>query len=134
MVPADKGKCVVVLNKSDYDSKCKDLLKDKKTYKPLGYNPTSEYRKKVTDFTNKLVADKTINLDEKRKLDPPSEPTVPAFYGLPKIHKPDPIPVRPIVSSIGSVTYKLAKHAAIVTFFIRDTSFKVFDLSIQSER
>ncbi|XP_072014754.1 uncharacterized protein [Amphiura filiformis] len=28
------------------------------------------------------------------------------------MHKPDPIPVRPIISSIGSVTYNLAKNAA----------------------
>ena len=68
--------------------------------------------KKVVDFTTKLTTSGTITFPEKRKLDPPSEPTVSAFYGLPKVHKPDPIPVRPIVSSIGSVTYNLAKHAA----------------------
>ena len=31
------------------------------------------------------------------------------FYGLPKIHKPD-TPLRPIVSSCGSVTYGVAKE------------------------
>ena len=35
----------------------------------------------------------------------------PKFYGLPKIHKPD-TPLRPIVSSCGSVTYGLAKELA----------------------
>ena len=34
---------------------------------------------------------------------------VPNFYGLPKIHKPD-TPIRPIVSSCGSVTYGMAKE------------------------
>ena len=34
---------------------------------------------------------------------------VPKFYGLPKIHKPD-TPLRPIVSSCGSVTYGVAKE------------------------
>ena len=116
VVPADKGKCVVVLNKSDYDNKCKDLLKDEKTYKSVGYNPTSGYKKKVTEFTTKISTEGTIDLDLKRKLDPSSEPAVPAFYGLPKIHKSEPIPVRPIVSSIGSVTYNLAKHAAQITW------------------
>ena len=33
----------------------------------------------------------------------------PKFYGLPKIHKPD-TPLRPIVSSYGSVTYGVAKE------------------------
>ena len=35
----------------------------------------------------------------------------PKFYGLPKIHKPD-TPLRPIVSSCGSVTYGMAKELA----------------------
>ena len=72
------------------------------------------FKEKVSKFTAKLFYDRTINADEKRKLDPPSEPTIPAFYGLPKIHKPEPIPVRPIVSSIDSPTYNLAKYAASV--------------------
>ena len=35
----------------------------------------------------------------------------PKFYGLPNIHKPD-TPLRPIVSSCGSVTYGVAKELA----------------------
>ena len=35
----------------------------------------------------------------------------PKFYGLPKIHTPD-TPLRPIVSSCGSVTYDVAKELA----------------------
>ena len=35
----------------------------------------------------------------------------PKFYGLPKIHKQD-TPLRPIVSSCGSVTYRVAKELA----------------------
>lgn len=77
---------------------------------PVGYNPTHGFKRKSVNFH-----DRTINMDEKRKLDPPSEPTIPAFYGLPKIHKPEPIPIRPVVSSIDSVTtYNLAKYAASV--------------------
>ena len=36
---------------------------------------------------------------------------LPKFYGLPKIHNPD-TPLRPIVSSCGSVTYGVAKELA----------------------
>ena len=43
IVPADKGRCTVLLNECDYDKKCQDLLKDTKTYKKIGYNPTSGY-------------------------------------------------------------------------------------------
>ena len=109
IVPADKGRCVVVLNKGEYTEKCLDLLKDKKTYKGIGYNPTSGYRKTVTGLINKIHKDGGFSDRQKQFLTPPTEPTVPTFYGLPKVHKPDPIPVRPIVSCIGSVTYNLAK-------------------------
>ena len=41
----------------------------------------------------------------------PMGSTSPNFYGLPKIHKPN-TPLRPIVSSRGSVTYGIAKVIA----------------------
>ena len=41
----------------------------------------------------------------------PTGCVLPKFYGLPKIHKPD-TPLRPIVSSCGSVTYGVAKELA----------------------
>ena len=41
----------------------------------------------------------------------PTGASSPKFYGLPKIHKKD-IPLRPIVSFIGSVTYGVAKALA----------------------
>ena len=41
----------------------------------------------------------------------PQFSTPPQIYGLPKIHKAG-TPLRPIVSSIGSPTYKLAKELA----------------------
>ena len=41
----------------------------------------------------------------------PTGVSPPKFYGLPKIHKKN-IPLRPIVSSIGSVAYGVAKVLA----------------------
>ena len=112
ILPADNGKCTVVLNSTDCESKCDELLKDRSVYKLLGHNPTKGYRKKICDFVNNLVEEDVIDSRFKHQLLPPSEPTVPGFYGLPKIHKPPPIPVRPIVSNIGSVTYNIAKYVA----------------------
>ena len=112
IVPADKERCVVVLNKSDYNEKCKELLTDDSTYKCNGQNPTSGYRKKVFNLIKNLFENNIINVMLKRKLDPPSESTILAFYGLPKIHRPKLILFRPIVSCIGSITYRLAKFAA----------------------
>ena len=75
IVPADKGKCVGIWDKENYNNKCTDLLKDRNTYKPVGYNLTYGFKEKVSKFTAKLFLDCIINVDEKRKLDPPSKPT-----------------------------------------------------------
>ena len=39
----------------------------------------------------------------------PTGASAPKFYGLPKLHKKE-VPQRPIVSSIGSVTYGVTKE------------------------
>ena len=41
----------------------------------------------------------------------PTGAVSPKYYGLPKIHKPG-IPLRPIISSTGTVTYNTAKELA----------------------
>ncbi|KAG8178608.1 hypothetical protein JTE90_014199 [Oedothorax gibbosus] len=56
-----------------------------------------------------LLIDATIPLEIGSRLR--SEALIPRLYGLPKIHK-DGIPLRPIVSAIGSPTYLLSKHLA----------------------
>ena len=43
----------------------------------------------------------------------PTSEAVPKFYGLPKVHKNN-VPLRPIVPSIGSITYKTAKFLASI--------------------
>ena len=50
------------------------------------------------------------NIDENtyRKVYPTGA-SAPTFYGLPKIHKED-VPLKPIVSSIGSVNYGVTKE------------------------
>ncbi len=73
-------------------------------YKILNTKPTSKIEKIVS------AAIKTCNLEpslQKQLLSHDSR--VPRMYGLPKIHKPS-VPLRPIVSAIGSPTYKLAKY------------------------
>ena len=55
---------------------------------------------------------KGSSLDDKnKKLLLPTGEITPRIYGLPKIHK-DGIPQRPIVNTIGSPTYELAKFVA----------------------
>ena len=49
--------------------------------------------------------------DKNKKLLVPTGEITPRIYGLPKIHK-DGVPLRPIVNTIGSPTYELAKFVA----------------------
>ena len=41
----------------------------------------------------------------------------PRIYGLPKVHKPN-VPLRPIVSCIGSSLYQLSKYVASLIFLL----------------
>ena len=111
ILPADKGRIVVVLDTAEYKQKCENLLKDTATYKNLGSkDPTSKYKKELVNVLQELEKEGGINREEYRKLYPTTE-APPKFYGLPKVHKVN-NPLRPIVSSIGTITYSCAKHLA----------------------
>ena len=113
ILPADKGRCVVILDKSEYEEKCEELLSDSKTYVKLGKrNPTTTYKGQLVKVLSDIEEEGGINRDQYRSLYPTSE-TPPKFYGLPKIHKQS-RPLRPIVSSIGSITYQCSKHISDV--------------------
>ncbi|XP_072039555.1 uncharacterized protein [Amphiura filiformis] len=74
-----------------------------------------------------------INRDEYRKLYPTTE-SPPKFYGLPKVHKKD-IPLRPIVSSVGSITYNSAKFIAdILSPLVGNTTHHIANSQDFSER
>ena len=65
----------------------------------------------------------------------PTASNIPKFCGLPKIHKPD-VPLRLIVSSIGSPIYKLAKYIntlitpliGVTPFYVRDSKHFINDI------
>ena len=88
------------------------IIKDTNTYDLLKRDPSSGYRKKVIDSLQELERSEVIDRDLYHKLYPGE--TVPKFYGLPKIHKEN-SPLRPIVSSVDSVTYNVAKHLGNIT-------------------
>ena len=109
ILPADKGNATVVMDKSEYMTKMNRMLEDD-TYKELMRDPTSRIETKITRKLRELEKKGYISDKEKKFLSPQcSKP--PQIYGLPKIHK-EGIPLRPIVSAIGSPTYRLAKKLA----------------------
>ena len=73
-------------------------------YITLSHNPSLQELKKIksTIKSSALLSNTT-----KSQLSP-SFSNCARFYALPKVHKPD-IPFRPIVSNIGTASYRLAK-------------------------
>ncbi|XP_078347130.1 uncharacterized protein LOC144632375 [Oculina patagonica] len=110
ILPADKGRTTVILNKQDYHTKVKALLDDTNTYEKLTSDPTGSIKNKLIQTLRNWRKEEKIPGYLYNQLYPTAE-NVPKFYGLPKIHKKD-APLRPIVSSIGSVMYDTAKFLA----------------------
>ena len=96
------------MDKPEYINKAQELLDDRKTYKEINTDPTNKLKTKLISLSKKIKAEGGIEDQLYKKLYPTGA-VAPKFYGLPKIHKRD-IPVRPIVSSRGSINYEVAKE------------------------
>ena len=112
ILPADKGRVTVVFNWSEYESKIEKLVSDKETYELLKADPTKTVKIKLINKLKEFKKNDQIQDKLYKRLYPTSE-SVPKLYGLLKIHKKD-APLRPIVSSVGSVMYPVADYLATV--------------------
>ena len=106
----DKGVVLVVMDTVEYIKKAKDILEDTNTYRVIQNDPTNKLKSKLINILRRTKAATGLQENIYRKMYPTGA-SPPRFYGLPKIHKKN-IPLRPIVSSIGSVAYGVAKVLA----------------------
>ena len=102
IITADKGMSLVVMDTVEYKKKAEELLQQP-TYQPIPTDPTSKYKNKLISMLKSIKAEGGISEAVYKRLYP-TEAGSPKLYGLPKIHK-EGMPLRPIVSSIGAVTY-----------------------------
>ena len=109
VLTADKGVAVVIMDRQDYINKANSLL-NQNTYRAIPWDPTNPIKNKLISIL-KRVKNQTGLDSLTYKSVYPTGCVPPKFYGLPKIHKLN-IPLRPIVSSCGSVTYGVAKELA----------------------
>ena len=116
IVPADKGRAIVVLDRDTHQQKINNMLSDKNTYEKITDKRRNRTAKDLNILLSKIKMEPSPqNPEEKQILQKlyyklHSIDANPAtFYGTPKIHKPD-MPLRPITSSTGSPTYELSKH------------------------
>ena len=107
----DKGSGVVILNKSDYIQKMGYILDDKTKFFNMGsvdqHDNTAKTEQKLQKRLLDLVNQKILTRDIYDRIRPTGSQR-PRMYGLPKMHRED-MPLRPILSMIGSSQHELAK-------------------------
>lgn len=104
---ADKGNATVIMDRAEYITKMEHLLDDR-SYKPAKADPTTYLEKR----TKNKIKRSPIDSETQQQIIPREKSSkCPKLYGLTKMHKPW-VPLRPIVSTIGCPTQKLAKYLA----------------------
>ena len=107
VLTADKGVSTVVMDREEYIQKSEELL-NQPNYKILQADPTTKYKNKLISLLKSKKSEGGIDENTYKSLYLTGA-TPPKYYGLPKIHKSQ-MPLRLIISSIGSVTYVTAKE------------------------
>ena len=107
ILPADKGNATVVMDSSLYEEKMKEILFDGNTYRKLKRNPTPciemTVAEKVKQATSKWIDPRSAQGPTHTQL---LQPTTNLWSSK------DNNPLQPIISTIGSPTYRLAKELA----------------------
>ena len=107
VLPADKGRATVVMDRTDYDEKMHKMLSEESTYQPIAKDPTPSLERKMIAQLMNLKRSGRLSSNLYMQLRS-SAGRVPLLYGLPKVHK-QAVPLQPIVSFVTSPTYQLSK-------------------------
>lgn len=107
VLPADKGKATVVMDKVQYDEKMGSLLADQRTYERMDKDPIPGLKHKMNAMLLRRRKAGSISNHPYNRLRC-SAGRLPLPYGLPTVHKPE-VPLHPIVHC---PKYQLSKHPA----------------------
>ena len=123
---SDKGNGVVLLDRTDYINKLQDILNDSTKFQELPDDPTASRESKLQRYLYNLKRKGIFDQHTYDNIRPSgSQPS--RLYGLPKTHKAN-VPLRPIVSCIGSYSYNLAKFLVNMLRPINTGKYCVKDL------
>ena len=100
---------MVIMDRQDYINKANSLL-NQNTYRSIPRDPTNSIKNKLISILKRVKNQTGLDSNTYKSMYPTGCVTS-KFYDLPKIQKPD-TPLKPIVSSCGSVTYGVAKELA----------------------
>ncbi|XP_066911987.1 uncharacterized protein [Clytia hemisphaerica] len=110
---ADKSGGIVVMDKDQYINKIlEEHLNDRNTYRISEFDPTPHITHDTKILINFLHSKHHINDHTAKYLKPHDPPRTPIFYGLPKIHKVNKNPLRPIVSGFDGPTDNISRYIA----------------------
>ena len=102
----------MLMNKCDYIAKMMDILMDSSKFECLGSTADSDHtgqnERALQAFLYRLLKDGKISESVYKRIRPTGS-VRPRMYGLPKLHKPEPIPLRPILSMVGSAQHEMAR-------------------------
>ena len=109
----DKGDSTVIMDRDVYIRKIFEIIKDRTKFKELSTDPTIIMEGQLQRFLRSMKKKNIFTTETYEKIYPSG--SKPAFiYGIPKIHKfkhknISDLSLRPIISSIGTYNYNLAK-------------------------
>ena len=83
--PAGKGRATVVMDKTKYEKKVREILDEEKTYYKLKSGPTAKYKRKLIAIPTRLKREGNITEQQCFYLYPLAE-IIPRLYCTPKIH------------------------------------------------
>ena len=143
----DKGKGVVILDRSDYVDKMMQILDDPLKFMKLGpceeNDNTARKETSLQTFLRKLNKAGELSDADYQRIRPTGS-VRPRMYGVPKVHK-EGTPLRPILSMVGSPQHATAQWLATVLkpvshkyseFVVKDSfefSNKMRDLTLNGE-
>nr|VZI00482.1 unnamed protein product [Spirometra erinaceieuropaei] len=107
ILPADKGRSTVILDKAEYLQKANALLEDRQAYAKCDGDPMKKLVTQINTTLTMLQNNGAMTRAE-RLATKPTDAAMARFYGQPKIHK-DGAQLRPILSLRGTPTFNLAK-------------------------
>ena len=97
---------MVVRDRQDYISESNNLLAQQ-AFRPNPRDPTNKIKAELITLLKRVKCQTGLDTNTYKAMYP-GACSAPKFYGFPKIHKLD-IPLRPIASRNGSVTYGVAE-------------------------
>lgn len=111
---SDKGSITVIAKRSEYTDKMEQLIADENCFENILSDPTGALERKNNRLINTLhnKTHQYISIDEKKRLRTYTS-IPPRIFGQLKCHK-EGRPIRPIVSTINSPSYKLARFLATI--------------------